>query len=84
MNPAGNYVNNYLNTGASVAAKYRSIAASFEPTDKKLKPWAKDKLMTPSLAFTSAVPSGTGRISRTFIRAAPKTNSAITAPSSTP
>jgi len=45
MNPAGNYVNNYLNTGASVAAKYRSIAASFEPTDKKLKPWAKDKLM---------------------------------------
>ena len=45
MNPAGAYVNNYLNKGAPVAAKYRSIAGSFEPTDGKLKPWAKDRLM---------------------------------------
>ncbi len=45
MNPTGAYVNNYLNKGASVGAKYRSVAANFEPTERKFKPWAKDKLM---------------------------------------
>ena len=45
MNPSGPYVKSFLNTGSPVPTKYRAIAANFEPTDKKFKPWAKDKLM---------------------------------------
>ncbi len=45
MDPTGDYVRNYLNSGPGTSTLYRAIAANFEPTDKKFKPWAKDKLM---------------------------------------
>ncbi len=45
MDPSGNYVNNLLNKGPASSALYRAIAANFEPTEPKFKPWAKDKLM---------------------------------------
>ncbi len=45
MNPAGDYVVEYLNKGDSTPAQYRAIAANFEPPDGKLKPWVKDRLM---------------------------------------
>jgi len=45
MDPDGDYVTAYLNKGDKSPAQYRAIAANFEPTDPKLKPWVKDRLM---------------------------------------
>lgn len=44
MDPKGDFLKQ-LNAGQESPAIYRAIAANFEPTDKKFKPWAKDKLM---------------------------------------
>lgn len=45
MNPGGDYLKDTLNTGRSIGAAYYAIASDFEPTEKKWKPWAKDRLM---------------------------------------
>lgn len=45
MNPSGPYLKDFLNRGEVTKAKYRAIAADFEPENPKFKPWAKDKLM---------------------------------------
>ena len=45
MNPQGDYIKQFLNTGPAIDALYRAIAANFDPTKPEIKPWAKDKLM---------------------------------------